>query len=82
MMAKLGFCARWIEWIKECLESSIVSILVNGSLTKEFVPTRGLKHGDPMAPFLFFIVVEGLAGLVRQAIRNIYIYINIKFLIF
>ena len=73
MMGRLGFCARWIGWIKECLESSTISILVNGSPTKEFVPTRGLRQGDPMAPFLFLIVAEGLAGLVRQAVRkNLY----------
>ena len=42
MLSRLGFCARWVGWIKECLESSFISILVNGSPTKEFVPTRGL----------------------------------------
>jgi len=52
------------------MESSSVSVLVNGSPTKEFVPTRGLRQGGPMAPFLFLIVAEGLAGLVRQAVKK------------
>jgi len=69
-MARLRFCQKWIRWIKECMESSSVSVLVNGTPTKEFVPTRGLKQGDPMAPFLFLIVVEGLAGLVRQVVKK------------
>ena len=73
MLNRMGFCDRWIGWIQECLGSSSVSVLVNGSPTKEFVPTRGLRQGDPMAPFLFLIVAEGLAGLVRQAIKkNLY----------
>jgi len=42
-------------------------VLVNGSPTEEFKPTRGLRQGDPLAPFLFLVVAEGLAGLVRQA---------------
>ena len=67
MMARLGFCTRWINWIKACLDSSTISILVNGSLTQEFIPTKGLRQGDPLAPFLFLIVVEGLNGIVRQA---------------
>jgi len=54
-------------WIKECLKSSSISILVNGSPSKEFKPTRGLRQGDPIAPFLFLIVVQGLLGLMNQA---------------
>ena len=67
MMAKLGFCDKWIKWIRDCLESSTISVLVNGSPTEQFSPTKGLRQGDPLAPFLFLIVVEGLAGVVRQA---------------
>jgi len=69
-MKRMEFCDRWIGWIKECLGSSSVSILVNESPTKEFIPTRGLRQGDPMAPFLFLIVTKGLAGLMRQAVKK------------
>ena len=44
-----------------------MSVLVNGSPTNEFVMERGLQQGDPLALFLFTIVVEGLVGLIRQA---------------
>ena len=70
MIERMGFCDRWISWIKESLGSSLVLVLVNGSPTKEFAPTRGLRKGDPMTPFLFLVVVEDLAGLVRQAIKK------------
>lgn len=69
MMSRLGFHPKWSSWIKACLNSAIVSILVNGSPTKEFKPKWGLRQGDPLTPFLFIIVVEGLAGLVREASR-------------
>jgi len=46
-----------------------VSVLVNGSPTLEFKPTIGLRQGDPLAPFLFLIVAEGLDGLVRQVLK-------------
>jgi len=70
MLHRLGFHDKWISWVKGCLVSSSVSVLVNGSPTEEFKPSRGLRQGDPMAPFLFLVVAEGLAGLVRQALRT------------
>jgi len=69
MMRRMGFHSKWIAWIRGCLESTTISVLVNGSPTSEFKPTRGLRQGDPLAPFLFLVVVEGLAGLVRQATK-------------
>ena len=69
MLHKLGFHYVWILWIRGCLESATVSVLVNGSPTEEFKPSRGLRQGDPLAPFLFIVVAEGLAGLVRQALK-------------
>ena len=43
-------------------------MLVNGSPTKKFVPSKGLRQGDPLTPFLFLIVADGLAGVVRNVV--------------
>ena len=68
MMRRLGFCPKWICWIEGCLHSATISVLVNGSPTNEFIPHRGLRQGDPLAPLLFNIVAEGLTGLMREAL--------------
>ena len=34
MLQRLGFHCKWITWIKGCLESATVSVLVNGSPTE------------------------------------------------
>ena len=56
-----------------CLKSASISVLINGSPTSEFIPQRGLRQGDPLAPFLFNVVVEALNGLMRTAMEaNMY----------
>ena len=73
MLYRLGFCHKWRKWISACLHSATISILINGSPTKEFTPSRGLRQGDPLAPPLFNIVGEGISGLMREAVRkNLY----------
>lgn len=67
MLSKFGFPAKWIKWMKECLSSAYVSVLVNGSPTGEFVLEKGLRQGDPLSPFLFVLAVEGLNLVFKRA---------------
>jgi len=70
MLGRLGFGAKWIKWMRSCLESSTVSVFINGSPTSEFKPQKGLRKEDPPTLFLFLIVAEGLSGAMREAEKN------------
>ncbi|GKD01436.1 RNA-directed DNA polymerase, eukaryota [Tanacetum coccineum] len=60
VLRKFGFGEKWCGWIHECFRTSRGSILVNGSPSIEFQFYKGLKQGDPLAPFLFILVMESL----------------------
>lgn len=70
LIGVMGFPDICIRWIKECIESASVLVLVNGSPTEEFKIRRGLRQGDPLATFLFSVVVEGLAALMKRAVQK------------
>jgi len=70
IMNRMSFPLLWRKWIKECVSTAIASILVNGSPIDEFPLQRGLRHGDPLSPFLFLLTAEGLNVLMNSAVEN------------
>ena len=66
MMKQMGFDARWIALIMECITTVSYSILINGEPLDIFHPTRGLRQGHPLSPYLFLICSEGLHSLLQK----------------
>eukprot|EP00253_Pinus_taeda_P009353 PITA_09353 len=56
-----------VRWILALVTSSSFSILVNGSPSETFLPSRGLTQGDPLSPFLFILIMEGLGRYINHA---------------
>ena len=49
-----------------CVSSSSVSVLFNGSALDPFLPTRGIRQGDPLSPYLFILCMEILGAFITE----------------
>ena len=67
MISRLGFIARWIELVMNCIMSVSYSVVVNGEPNGMIYPSRGLRQGDPLSPYLFLLCGEGFSTLLHRA---------------
>ncbi|KAG7559018.1 Reverse transcriptase zinc-binding domain [Arabidopsis thaliana x Arabidopsis arenosa] len=63
-----GLSATWINWIMQCVAGPSMSLLWNGEKTEAFQPSRGLRQGDPISPYLFVLCMERLCHLIDLAV--------------
>lgn len=68
-MRHMGFDLRWIRLIMMCVISVQYAMVVNGSPYGHIQPTRGIRQGDPISPYLFPICAKALSSMPLQANR-------------
>jgi len=66
IMAKLGFDQRWIKLVMACVTSVRYNVRFNNFEMDNFTPSTGLRQGDPLSPYLFLMVAEGLSCMIKK----------------
>ncbi|KAA3469492.1 reverse transcriptase [Gossypium australe] len=70
VLLKMGFAEEWVRLVMKCVSTVSYAVNINGNRGRNFKPTRGLRQGDPLSPYLFLICGKGLSTLIRLAVRE------------
>lgn len=66
-MLEMGSSSKLVDLIMLCVSIVSFSVLLNGKLGVSFQPTRGIRQGDPLSPYLFIMVSEVLSCMINRA---------------
>ncbi|QHO04624.1 LINE-1 retrotransposable element ORF2 protein [Arachis hypogaea] len=66
----IGLPSNTIELILSCISSARMRVLWNGEELEEFKPTRGIRQGDPISPYIFVLCIERLSQLINCAVNH------------
>nr|XP_023896924.1 uncharacterized protein LOC112008814 [Quercus suber] len=54
-----------IDLIMSCISTATTSILFNGGTMDPILPSRGIRQGDPLSPYIFILCMDWLGQLIE-----------------
>lgn len=66
LLDRMGFGAHWINLVYHCISSVSYCVLQENEEIGPIYPSRGLRQGDPLSPYLFILLAEGLSAMLKR----------------
>lgn len=66
----IGFPYHIINNIMNHVTIVTFVIIINGYLTNNITPTRGIRQGDPLSPYMFILCAYVFLNLIRKTYKT------------
>ena len=66
MLIRYNFPDNLNDIIMSCISSVSTSLLFNGGSLESFKPSRGIRQGDSLSPYIFILCMEFLGQLIQE----------------
>ena len=70
VLKAMGFDQKIVNLIYQCISTVQYTLLLNGTKSSTILPSRGLRQGDPLSPYLFILCADVLARLVNREVER------------
>ena len=70
VLINANFPQNVISLIMSCVSSVSTSILFNGGNMEPILPSRGIRQGDPLSPYLFILCMEALGYFIEEKCKS------------
>ncbi|BFG25548.1 hypothetical protein CerSpe_118220 [Prunus speciosa] len=70
VMRRMGFVERWINFVMGCVKSVVFAIIINSQSGRRFKPSRNIRQGDPISPYLFLFVSDVFSQMISKAVDS------------
>lgn len=70
VMDRMGFEPLFVGWILKCINSASFSFNINSTANGYVLPTRGIRQGDSLSPYVFLICSEIFSHLIQTSVAK------------
>ena len=70
ILRSIDFDPKFVNLIHQCISTVKFTLLLNGSKISTILPSRGLRQGDPLSPYLFILCVDVVARLINREVAR------------